>query len=390
MAGLLNAGITPVVHEYGSLGCSGDLAPLAHCALALIGEGEVRDASGTLMPAAEALRGSGPHAGRPGRQGGPGADQRHRRHARHAGAGADGPLRPDAYGGHRRRHVGRGPARHRPGLRPRAAGDPATPRPGGLRRQPHRDPARTPGSSPRTADRTATGCRTPTRCAARPQVHGAARDTLEHCATVAGRELASAVDNPVVVSTSDDEAGRVQRQLPRRPGRLRARLRGDRGRRRGLDQRAAYGPVPRQGPQPRAAAVPRPRPGRRQRAHDRAVHPGRDRLGAQAARRTGQRRLDPVQRDAGGPRVDGLVRGAQAASFGRRAHPRRRRSRCSPRPGRSTSVAPWSRPRRPLPSSTCCAPRGSRAPARTAISRPRSRPPSGWSARVPSCMQSKK
>ena len=39
---MLNAGITPVVHEYGSLGCSGDLAPLAHCALALMGEGPVR------------------------------------------------------------------------------------------------------------------------------------------------------------------------------------------------------------------------------------------------------------------------------------------------------------------------------------------------------------
>jgi histidine ammonia-lyase len=37
---LLNAGITPDVHEYGSLGASGDLAPLAHVALALIGEGE--------------------------------------------------------------------------------------------------------------------------------------------------------------------------------------------------------------------------------------------------------------------------------------------------------------------------------------------------------------
>src|SRR5436190_1846506 len=33
MAAMLNAGITPVVHEYGSLGCSGDLAPLSHCAL---------------------------------------------------------------------------------------------------------------------------------------------------------------------------------------------------------------------------------------------------------------------------------------------------------------------------------------------------------------------
>ena len=34
---MLNAGLTPVVYEYGSLGCSGDLAPLAHCALALMG-----------------------------------------------------------------------------------------------------------------------------------------------------------------------------------------------------------------------------------------------------------------------------------------------------------------------------------------------------------------
>ena len=37
---LLNAGITPAVHEHGSLGASGDLAPLAHVAMALIGEGE--------------------------------------------------------------------------------------------------------------------------------------------------------------------------------------------------------------------------------------------------------------------------------------------------------------------------------------------------------------
>ena len=59
MAALLSAGITPVVREYGSLGCSGDLAPLSHCALALMGEGEVRDADGTLMPAADALAAAG-------------------------------------------------------------------------------------------------------------------------------------------------------------------------------------------------------------------------------------------------------------------------------------------------------------------------------------------
>ena len=59
LAALLDAGITPVVHEFGSLGCSGDLAPLAHVALALLGEGTVRDATGTARPAAEALAAAG-------------------------------------------------------------------------------------------------------------------------------------------------------------------------------------------------------------------------------------------------------------------------------------------------------------------------------------------
>jgi histidine ammonia-lyase len=53
---LLNAGLTPVVPEHGSLGASGDLAPLAHCALVLIGEGEVADRAGGSLPAAGALR----------------------------------------------------------------------------------------------------------------------------------------------------------------------------------------------------------------------------------------------------------------------------------------------------------------------------------------------
>ncbi|HEX9093445.1 MAG TPA: aromatic amino acid lyase, partial [Coriobacteriia bacterium] len=58
-AALLNAGITPCVPEYGSLGCSGDLAPLSHCALALMGEGEVLDAGGRGVAAAEALAAAG-------------------------------------------------------------------------------------------------------------------------------------------------------------------------------------------------------------------------------------------------------------------------------------------------------------------------------------------
>jgi histidine ammonia-lyase len=53
---LLNAQITPVVPRYGSVGCSGDLAPLAHVAIALVGEGEVLDAGGATKPAAEALK----------------------------------------------------------------------------------------------------------------------------------------------------------------------------------------------------------------------------------------------------------------------------------------------------------------------------------------------
>jgi histidine ammonia-lyase len=56
---MLAADLTPVVPEYGSVGASGDLAPLAHCALALIGEGEVRNATGELVPASDALAGAG-------------------------------------------------------------------------------------------------------------------------------------------------------------------------------------------------------------------------------------------------------------------------------------------------------------------------------------------
>jgi len=56
---LLNHGLTPRVPEHGSLGASGDLAPLAHCALALLGEGELQTAQGTWLAAGEALAGAG-------------------------------------------------------------------------------------------------------------------------------------------------------------------------------------------------------------------------------------------------------------------------------------------------------------------------------------------
>lgn len=51
----LNRGVTPVVPSQGSVGASGDLAPLAHMCLPLIGEGEV-EYRGRLRPAGEVLR----------------------------------------------------------------------------------------------------------------------------------------------------------------------------------------------------------------------------------------------------------------------------------------------------------------------------------------------
>jgi histidine ammonia-lyase len=58
MVAMLNAGITPIVPEYGSLGASGDLAPLSHAAMALIGEGHVR-VDGVVTEAADALAAAG-------------------------------------------------------------------------------------------------------------------------------------------------------------------------------------------------------------------------------------------------------------------------------------------------------------------------------------------
>ena len=52
---LINRGITPVVPSQGSVGASGDLAPLAHMAMVLIGEGEA-EFEGAVMPGGEALR----------------------------------------------------------------------------------------------------------------------------------------------------------------------------------------------------------------------------------------------------------------------------------------------------------------------------------------------
>ncbi|GJQ29312.1 MAG: histidine ammonia-lyase [Phycisphaerae bacterium] len=59
LLGMLNARLTPVIPETGSVGASGDLAPLAAMGLAMIGEGVVSTADGRTRPTADALHDAG-------------------------------------------------------------------------------------------------------------------------------------------------------------------------------------------------------------------------------------------------------------------------------------------------------------------------------------------
>ena len=196
-AALLNAGITPVIGEYGSLGCSGDLAPLAHCALATMGEGDVRDATGRMLPAAEALAAAGI---RPlelrekeglalinGTDGMLGmlvlaiTDLRALVTAADLAAamsvegllGSTAVFAADLQA--LRPHPGQ--ADSAANIRALLAGSPIV-------------------ASHQTDECTRVQDAYSLRCA--PQVHGAVRDTIAHAETVADRELASAIDNPVV------------------------------------------------------------------------------------------------------------------------------------------------------------------------------------------------
>ncbi|CAN5380874.1 histidine ammonia-lyase [soil metagenome] len=198
-AGLLNAGITPVVHEYGSLGCSGDLAPLAHCALTLIGEGQARDVSGTLMPSAQALQAAGLSpvllAEKEGLALINGTDGMlgqlvlalHDLDNLVATAdiaaamsvegqlGTDDVFAADLHG-----------LRPHPGQQVSAANLRVL-MAGSVIRESHRTSACT-----RVQDAYSLRCS--------PQVHGAVRDTMTHARVVAERELASAIDNPMVTA----------------------------------------------------------------------------------------------------------------------------------------------------------------------------------------------
>ncbi|WP_184988003.1 histidine ammonia-lyase [Sphaerisporangium rubeum] len=198
LAGLLDAGITPVVREYGSLGCSGDLAPLSHVALALMGEGTVRVRGGEPVPAAEALTDAGLEpvelAAKEGLALINGTDgmlgmlilalddlTRLLRTADVTAAmsveallGTDRVFAADLQS-----------LRPHPGQAASAANLRALLRDSAIMAS-HRDDTCT-----RVQDAYSL------RCA--PQVAGAARDTVAHAAAVASRELVAAIDNPVVL-----------------------------------------------------------------------------------------------------------------------------------------------------------------------------------------------
>ena len=204
LAALLTHGITPVVHEHGSLGCSGDLAPLAHCALALMGEGPVHRADGSLTDAATALAEAGlapvELAAKEGLALVNGTDGMlgmlllalhdlenlllvadvAAAMSVEAQLGTDRVFAEDLQA--LRPHPGQALAAAN--LRRILADSPVV--------ASHRGPDCTRGQDAYSL-----------RCS--PQVHGAARDTCAHARTVAERELASAIDNPVVM---DD--GRVE------------------------------------------------------------------------------------------------------------------------------------------------------------------------------------
>lgn len=198
-AAMLTAGITPLVLEYGSLGCSGDLAPLAHCALALTGEGSVRDAAGKLREAADALHDAGIQpivlhekeglALINGTDGMLGmlvlaiADLRRLLTTADiiAAMSVEGLLGTDAVFDDELQQL-----RPHPGQAAAAANMRAI-LAGSAIVASHRGP-----EDPSVQDAYSL------RCA--PAVAGAARDTVDHTAQVAARELASAVDNPVITA----------------------------------------------------------------------------------------------------------------------------------------------------------------------------------------------
>lgn len=198
MLDILNAGITPVVHEFGSLGCSGDLAPLAHCALALMGEGRAMGPDGEERPFAELLAEAGISSMTLAEKEGlaliNGTDGMlgqfvmalNDLHELFTVADVTAALSVEGLLGTDRVFVPElhEPLRPHPGQASSAANMLKILEGSGI------------VASHRTGDSRIQDAYS-LRCA--PQVTGGARDTAAHAMTVAERELAAAVDNPVVL-----------------------------------------------------------------------------------------------------------------------------------------------------------------------------------------------
>ena len=200
MIDLLDAGIVPVVPEQGSVGASGDLAPLAHVALALIGEGDVI-VRGRTMPAARALRRAGiAPIDLQAKEGltlingtqvmtaiGVLALRRAERLATVADI-AGGMTLEASLGSHRAFDTRVHDARPQPGQRTSAANLRRL-LAGGTIEPSHRD-------CTRVQDAYSLRCM--------PQVHGAVRDALGHVRRVLEIEINASTDNPMVFADDDD------------------------------------------------------------------------------------------------------------------------------------------------------------------------------------------
>ena len=181
LARLLNSGAVPTVPEHGSLGCSGDLAPLAAVALALMGEGDAPVPDPVVLEEKEGLALINGTDGMLGMLVLACADLASLLdHADVAAAmsveallGTDRVFAADLQ--ELRPHPGQATSAAR--IRSLLAGSPIV--------ASHRE------GDTRVQDAYSL------RCA--PAVHGAARDTLAHASVVAERELAAAIDNPVVL-----------------------------------------------------------------------------------------------------------------------------------------------------------------------------------------------
>jgi histidine ammonia-lyase len=201
---MLNRGVHPVVPEKGSVGASGDLAPLAHLALSLIGEGEAFS-EGERMASSDALRRMKlePALLEPKE----GLALLNGTQAMHAVGGlsilrakrlsrvadVSGAMSVEALTGT--------PAAFDPRL------NEARPHPGQMAvakhllsimagseiRESHR------ADDPRVQDAYSLRCM--------PQVHGAIRDALDHCENILLIESASATDNPLVFENGDVISG---------------------------------------------------------------------------------------------------------------------------------------------------------------------------------------